>query len=87
MVLHILAYHSRGAVLDINRLLLLEHWVVGSNSTQGMNVCVNLFSVCVVPCVGSGLATGLFSVQGVLPTVYKIKKLKKAAKVQNAAET
>jgi hypothetical protein len=28
-------------------------------------------------CVGSGLATGRSPVQGVLPTVYRIKKLKK----------
>jgi hypothetical protein len=38
-------------------------------------VCV--YSVCVVLCVGSGLATGSSPVQGVLPTVCKIKKLKK----------
>jgi hypothetical protein len=31
---------------------------VGSNPTQGMDVCVRLFCVCVVLCVGSGLATG-----------------------------
>jgi hypothetical protein len=31
--------------------------VLGSNSTRGMNVCVRLFNVCVVLCVGSGLAT------------------------------
>jgi hypothetical protein len=33
--------------------------IVGSNPTQGMNVCVRLFCICVVPCVGSGLAKGL----------------------------
>jgi hypothetical protein len=32
--------------------------IVGSNPTQGTNVCVRLFCVCVVQCVGSGLATG-----------------------------
>jgi hypothetical protein len=31
--------------------------IVISNPTQGMDVCVRLFYVCVVPCVGSGLAT------------------------------
>jgi hypothetical protein len=31
--------------------------IVGSNPTQGMAVCVLLFCVCVVQCVGSGLAT------------------------------
>jgi hypothetical protein len=32
--------------------------MVSSNSTRGMDVCVRLFCVCVVLCVGSGLATG-----------------------------
>jgi hypothetical protein len=50
---------------------------VVSNPTQGMDVCVRLFCVCVVLCIGSGLARGLSLVQGVLPTVYRIKKLKK----------
>jgi hypothetical protein len=40
-----------------------------------MIVCV--YSLYVVLCVGSDLATGSFSVQGVLSTVYRIKKLKK----------
>jgi hypothetical protein len=39
-----------------------------------MFVCV--YSVCVVLCVGSGIATGWSPVQGVLPTLYNIKKLK-----------
>jgi hypothetical protein len=51
--------------------------IVGSNPTQGMDVCVRLFCVCVVPCVDSGLATDWSPVQGVLPTVYSIKTLKK----------
>jgi hypothetical protein len=50
--------------------------VVGSNLTWGMDVCVRLFCVCVVLCVRTGLATGWSPVQGVLPTVYRIKKLK-----------
>jgi hypothetical protein len=33
-------------------------WIVCSNPTRGMDVCVRLFYVCVVLCVGSGLATG-----------------------------
>jgi hypothetical protein len=49
---------------------------VDSNPTQGMYVSVRLFCVCVVLCVGSGLAKGWSPVQGVLPTVYRIKKLK-----------
>jgi hypothetical protein len=32
--------------------------IVGSNPTRGMDVCGRLFYVCVVLCVGSGLATG-----------------------------
>jgi hypothetical protein len=42
-----------------------------------MDVCVCLFCVYVALCVGSDLATGSSPVQGVLPTVYRIKKLKK----------
>jgi hypothetical protein len=43
--------------------------IVGSNRTQGMDVCMCLFCVCIVLCVGSGLATGWSSVHWVLPTV------------------
>jgi hypothetical protein len=59
--------------------------VVGSNPTQGIDICVRLFCVCVVLCVGSGLATGWSPARGVLPSVYRITKLKKAAKVQQRA--
>jgi hypothetical protein len=55
----------------------LNAGIVGSNPIQGIDVCVRLFCVCVVLCVGSGLATGWSPFQGVLPTVYRIKKLKK----------
>jgi hypothetical protein len=41
-----------------------------------MNVCVCLFCVCVVLCVGSCLATGWSPVQGVLPTVYRLRNWK-----------
>jgi hypothetical protein len=40
-----------------------------------MDVCL-VYSVFVLPCVGSGLATGWSPVRAVLPTVYKIAKLK-----------
>jgi hypothetical protein len=60
--------------------------IVGSNRTQGMDVCVRLFCACVVLCVGSGLATGWSSVQEVLHTVYRIKKLKKWTKPTRAVE-
>jgi hypothetical protein len=36
----------------------LNAGIVGSNPTQGMDVCARLFCVCIVLCVGSGLATG-----------------------------
>jgi hypothetical protein len=51
--------------------------IVGSNPTQGMDVYERLFCFCFVLCVGIGLATGWSPVQGILPSVYKIKKLKK----------
>jgi hypothetical protein len=54
----------------------LNTGIVGSNPSRRMDVSVRLFYVCVVLCVGSGLATGSSPVQGVLPTVYRIKKLK-----------
>jgi hypothetical protein len=53
--------------------------IVGSNRTQGMDVCI----VCVY-CVRA-VVTGWSPVQGVLPAVHKIKKLKKAAKVRQRA--
>jgi hypothetical protein len=43
--------------------------IVGSNPTQGMDVCVRLFCVCVVLCLDSGLATGWSLFQGVLPSM------------------
>jgi hypothetical protein len=51
--------------------------IVCSNPTQGTDVYVRLFCVCVVLCVGIGLATGWSLIQGVLTTVYRITKLKK----------
>jgi hypothetical protein len=42
-----------------------------------MHICLRLFYVCVVLCVGCGLATGWSTVKGVLLFVYRIKKLKK----------
>jgi uncharacterized membrane protein len=45
--------------------------IVGSNPTQGIGVYVRIFWVCVVLCVGRGLATGWSLIQIVLPTVYR----------------
>jgi hypothetical protein len=47
----------------------LDAGIVGSNPTEGMDVCVCVYSVCVVLYVGSGLATGWSPVRGVLPSV------------------
>jgi hypothetical protein len=55
--------------------------VVCSNPTRGTDVWVHLFCVCVVLCVGRGLATGWSPMQGALRTVWRIKT-EKAAKVQ-----
>jgi hypothetical protein len=51
--------------------------VVGLNPTQGIDVCVRLFCVCVVSYAGSGLEMGSSPIQGVLPTVNRINNLKK----------
>jgi hypothetical protein len=54
--------------------------IVGSNPTLGVDVCMRLFCVYVILCVGSGLVTGWSPVQGVVPTVYRIKKLKRRSR-------
>jgi hypothetical protein len=59
----------------------LRSWVRIPLKVWMFGVCMRLFCVCVVLSVGSGLATGWSPVQGVLPTVYGIKKPKKVAKV------
>jgi hypothetical protein len=41
-----------------NVFALTNAGITGSNRTQGMDVCLRLFCVCAVLCVGSGLATG-----------------------------
>jgi hypothetical protein len=57
--------------------------ILGSNFTGGMDVCVRLFYV--VLCVGSGLAMGWSPVQGVLPNVYQINKLKERPRLNKRA--
>jgi hypothetical protein len=56
-----------------------ERWDRGfeSHSRHGCLYYVRLFCVCILLCVGSSLATNWSPVQGVLPAVYRIKKLKK----------
>jgi hypothetical protein len=46
--------------------------IVGSNSTRDMDVCVRCLCVCVILCVGSGLATGWSLIQQVPLYVCKI---------------
>jgi hypothetical protein len=43
--------------------------IVGSNPTLGMDVCLRLFCVCIC----SGLVTGWYLIQGVLPTVLGLR--------------
>jgi hypothetical protein len=83
-VTHVYSFYLRG--LPITVAARSTAWtlfarsnaeIVGSNPTQGMDVCVSLFCVCVVRCVGRGLATGWSPIIGALLTVYRIKKLKK----------
>jgi hypothetical protein len=58
--------------------LPLERWDCWFEPYSCMDIyCVRLFCVFVVLCVDRGLATGSSSIQGVLPTMYRIKKLKK----------
>jgi hypothetical protein len=51
--------------------------MLSSNIIRGMNVYVCVYSVCVVLCVGRGLATDWSPVQAALPTGCRIKKLNK----------
>jgi hypothetical protein len=47
----------------------IKQRLIKMDPTQGMDVCVCIYSVCVVLCVGSGLATDLSLIQGVLPSI------------------
>jgi hypothetical protein len=51
-------------------------WIVGSNPTRGMDVCVLLFSVYVVLRAGSGLEMGWSSVQVVLQILHRLRSQK-----------
>jgi hypothetical protein len=55
-----------------NSLRPLEHWdrEFETDSRHG-RLCMRLFCVCVVACVGSGHATGWSLVQGVLPSYWR----------------
>jgi hypothetical protein len=58
----------------------LESWV-------RIPLKVSLLRLCVVLCVGSGLVTGWSPVHGVLPTVYRIRKLKYRSRPTMVVET
>jgi hypothetical protein len=60
--------------------------IVSSKPTRGMDVCVRLFCVGAVLYVGTGLATGWSPVEGLLPTIYSIKKLKTAKAQQRTVQ-
>jgi hypothetical protein len=64
-----------------SRARRLRSWVRIPLKTW-MPVCVRLFCVCVVLCVGSGLATGWSPVQGVLTTVYRLRNWKSGQGLQ-----
>jgi hypothetical protein len=73
------------SVTELSREWTVFSWlntvVVDSNPTWDKDVCMRVFGVC----VPSGLATGCSSVQGVLPTVHRIKKMKKRPRYSNRA--
>jgi cellulose synthase/poly-beta-1,6-N-acetylglucosamine synthase-like glycosyltransferase len=46
--------------------------IVGSNPIRDMYVCVRLFCICVVLCVGSDLTMDWSPVQAVISTVYRL---------------
>jgi hypothetical protein len=55
----------------------LGSWLrIPLNHSKHGCVCMRLFCVCVVLCIGSGLATGLSLVQGVIPSVFKKRLLR-----------
>jgi hypothetical protein len=60
--------------------------IVGSDPTRSMDDCVRLFCVCVVLCVGSGLAKCWSPVRGALLTVYRLINWKAAMVQQRAVE-
>jgi hypothetical protein len=71
----------------------LRHELSSLSPTLGSRVrnpfedmCMRLLCVYVVLCVGSGLATGWSPAEGVLRTVYMIKKLKKRPRPTGAVE-
>jgi hypothetical protein len=56
--------------------------IVGSNPNQGMDVCV--YSVFTLPCVDSGFATGWSPVQGVVPSVLRLRNWSETKRFMDA---
>jgi hypothetical protein len=79
--------YSGGVVCRMNDLRSLESWDRGfeSHSRHWCLHCMRLFCVYIVLCVGRGLATGWSPIQGVLPTVFRIKKLKQHPRPKKGA--
>jgi putative exporter of polyketide antibiotics len=60
--------------------------IVGSNPTQGTDVCMCLFSVCVVLCLGRGLVAGWSLAKGALPSVKNDYGTEEEARVLSGLE-
>jgi hypothetical protein len=75
---NLLPWSSGCVVKGMNCLHKQEHWDSGfnSHSRYGYLYCVRLFCVCVVLCVGSGLAMDWSLVHGVLRTVRILRNWK-----------
>jgi hypothetical protein len=80
---------ARQVEIPITAATRCETWTVsahsntgisGSNLTRDMDVWMRFFCLRTVLCVGRGLMTGWSSLQGVISTIYKYKKLIKASK-------
>jgi hypothetical protein len=66
---------------DVKAWTVSVHWnagVVGSNPTLDMHISVRFIPCFCYPVCGGGLPMGWSPVQGVLPTAYRIKKIKKS---------
>jgi hypothetical protein len=79
----LMADRSGRAVYGMNCLCSLERLNHGFelHSRHGC-LCVRLFCVCVVLCLGSGLATGRSLIQGVLPSVKNDYKTEEEVRAQ-----
>jgi hypothetical protein len=60
--------------------IFIRTGIVPSNPTRFIYVCVRLFYVCVVLCVGRGFATGWSPVKGVLIWIKKLKERPKSSR-------